>query len=229
MKKSKIKKSSKGTQKIKTLDSVKAKKSLPASGAALSIKKPLLVSTRSKKISADKNSLNTAVVAKAKKSALKIFIKNTAKNTTTKNSRNTIVKKAELNTKSEIKKELINKARLNSKSAAKNIVDNKSEAIGISKNKIKYQISMVSQVLVQPANKAASIVKKVVQDNIDATLLKLSPNMQKTLDALVSKIEQTPVHIQDFQALACRVLKHANEINESIKQKIITTSVKIKS
>lgn len=85
------------------------------------------------------------------------------------------------------------------------------------------------KVSVSNVTKAATIVKKVVQNNIDASLLKLSPNMQKTLDSIVSKIEQTPVHIQSLQALACRVLQHANEINENLKQKIATTSAKIKA
>jgi hypothetical protein len=85
------------------------------------------------------------------------------------------------------------------------------------------------KVSVSNVSKAATIVKKVVQNNIDASLLKLSPNMQKTLDSIVSKIEQTPAHIQSLQALACRVLQHANEINENLKQKIATTSAKIKA
>jgi hypothetical protein len=75
------------------------------------------------------------------------------------------------------------------------------------------------------ANRAANLVKKVVQNNIDTSLLKVSPNMQKTLEAIVSKIEKTPARIQDLQALACRVLKHATEINESLKQKITGTVV----
>jgi hypothetical protein len=78
-------------------------------------------------------------------------------------------------------------------------------------------------------SRAASMVKKVVQNNIDASLLKLSPNMQKTLDSIISKIEQTPLRIQDFQALACRILKHANEINETLKQKTEASVAKLKA
>ena len=85
-----------------------------------------------------------------------------------------------------------------------------------------------SKVHLLRVTRAASMVKKAVKSNIDATLLKLSPNMQKTLDTIVRKIENTPLKIQDFQGLACRVLLHANEISQSLKQKVVKTSAKIK-
>jgi hypothetical protein len=82
---------------------------------------------------------------------------------------------------------------------------------------------------VKAVKSAATKVKEAVINNIDASLLKLSPNMQKTLDTIVNKIEQTPVHIEDLRALACRVLKHANEINQNLKQKITSKPLKVKS
>lgn len=123
---------------------------------------------------------------------------------------------------SQAKKTLAKKVQVKNSTQSKKAKSKKQTS---EKNMKSKSINMITQ----PANKAAIIVKKVVKNNIDASLLKLSPNMQKTLDAIVSKIEKTPAHIQDFQALACRVLKHANEISETLKQKISRTTVSPKS
>lgn len=62
------------------------------------------------------------------------------------------------------------------------------------------------------------VLEKISQ--LDASLIKLSPQLQSKMDALLAKIEKTPAGLQDLQALATRVLKHAFEMSETLKKKV---------
>lgn len=86
--------------------------------------------------------------------------------------------------------------------------------------KLEKKMTGVKKAIKRPAVKAAHLVRRA-KSNIDVRLLTLSPGMQKTIDRIVEKIENTPgYHLEDLRTLACRVLQHANEINHNLKKKI---------
>ncbi len=55
---------------------------------------------------------------------------------------------------------------------------------------------------------------------IDGALSKITPQLQSAIDAIIKRVEGSPLVLQDLQALGLRVLKHASEISEVIKKKV---------
>jgi hypothetical protein len=65
--------------------------------------------------------------------------------------------------------------------------------------------------------RAAKSFSAGLQKSVDSALLILPPKVQANIDQVLKSIDVSPLRLQDLRTLGLRVLKHATEISESLK------------
>ena len=76
--------------------------------------------------------------------------------------------------------------------------------------------------------KSSTSVCREIQKSVDNALLILPPKVQANIDQALKSLERSAFQLQDLKSIGYRVLQHAVEISDAMKNTTIRTKAKRK-